>query len=31
MPIWAELMFLALIAYAVGVAIGWALWSRAKD
>ena len=31
MPIWAELLFLALVAYAIGVGIGWALWGRAND
>ena len=29
MPIWIELIVLALMAYAIGVAIGWALWGRA--
>lgn len=28
MPIWLELVVLTLIAYAVGLAIGWALWGR---
>lgn len=31
MPIWLELLVLLLIAYAVGLGIGWALWSRAVD
>jgi len=28
MPIWAELLVLALVAYGVGLAIGWAIWNR---
>jgi DNA-binding transcriptional regulator of glucitol operon len=28
MPIWLELLVLALLAYAAGLALGWALWSR---
>ena len=28
MPIWMELLVLALVAYAAGLAIGWALWGR---
>ena len=28
MPIWLELVVLTLIAYAAGLAIGWALWGR---
>ena len=31
MPIWFELLVLALIAYVVGIAIGWALWGRSSD
>jgi hypothetical protein len=31
MPIWIELIVLALVAYAVGVAIGWAIWTRTGD
>lgn len=31
MPIWFELIVLALVAYVVGIAIGWALWGRADD
>lgn len=30
MPIWLELLVLALIAYGVGIAIGWAIWGRAS-
>lgn len=30
MPIWLELAVLMLIAYAVGVAIGWAIWGRSS-
>lgn len=29
MPIWLELLVLALIAYGVGLALGWAIWGRA--
>lgn len=28
MPIWLELLMLMLVAYAAGLAIGWALWGR---
>ena len=28
MPIWLELLVLMLLAYAVGLAIGWAIWGR---
>jgi hypothetical protein len=28
MPIWLELTVLALLAYATGLAIGWAIWRR---
>lgn len=28
MPIWLELLVLALLAYAVGLALGWLLWGR---
>lgn len=28
MPIWLELLVLMLLAYAVGLTIGWALWGR---
>lgn len=31
MPIWFELLVLALIAYAAGIAVGWALWGRSAD
>lgn len=31
MPIWFELLVLALIAYAAGIGIGWALWGRSSD
>jgi len=26
MPIWLELLVLLLLAYAVGIGIGWAIW-----
>jgi len=29
MPIWLELLVLMLVAYAAGIAIGWAIWGRA--
>lgn len=28
MPIWLELLVLLMIAYALGLAIGWAIWGR---
>lgn len=28
MPIWMELVVLMLVAYAAGLALGWALWGR---
>ena len=28
MPIWMELLVLLLIAYAIGIALGWMLWGR---
>ena len=28
MPIWLELLVLLMIAYAAGMAIGWAIWGR---
>jgi len=28
MPIWLELLVLALIAYGIGLTIGWAIWAR---
>ncbi len=31
MPIWLELLALSLLAYAVGLGIGWALWGRGDD
>lgn len=29
MPIWLELLALMLVAYAVGLTLGWAIWDRA--
>jgi hypothetical protein len=29
MPIWLELLALMLVAYAAGLALGWAIWGRA--
>ena len=29
MPIWMELLVLMLLAFALGLFIGWALWGRA--
>lgn len=31
MPIWMELLVLSLIAYGIGLSIGWAIWGRASD
>ncbi len=28
MPIWKEVLVLMLLAYAVGLGIGWAIWGR---
>ena len=28
MPIWMELLVLMLVAYAAGLALGWAIWAR---
>ncbi len=28
MPIWLELLVLLLVAYAIGVGLGWAIWGR---
>jgi hypothetical protein len=31
MPIWLELLVLLMIAYGLGLAIGWLLWSRGSE
>ncbi len=31
MPIWSEVLVLCLAAYAIGLAIGWAMWGRAES
>ncbi len=28
MPVWLELLVLSLVAYALGLGLGWALWGR---
>lgn len=28
MPIWLELLVLLLVAYAVGIGVGWTIWGR---
>jgi hypothetical protein len=28
MPIWLELLVLLLVAHAIGIGIGWAIWGR---
>ena len=28
MPIWFELVFLSLMAYAIGLGLGWLFWGR---
>jgi len=28
MPIWLELLVLMLLAYGIGLTIGWAIWGR---
>ena len=30
MPIWLELLVLLMVAYVLGLAIGWLLWGRAE-
>jgi len=30
MPIWAEILFLSLAAYALGLGLGWLLWGRSN-
>lgn len=30
LPLWTEVALFALLAYAAGFAIGWALWARKK-
>ncbi len=29
MPIWMEVFVLMLLAYAIGLGIGWTIWGRA--
>jgi hypothetical protein len=31
MPIWFELLVLALLAYVAGFALGWVLWAHTTD
>ena len=31
MPIWFELIVLALAAYAAGIGIGWGVWGRSDE
>lgn len=31
MPIWAELLVLALVAYIAGLGLGWLVWGRRVD
>lgn len=31
MPIWLEILVLLLVAYAIGVAIGWAIWGAGEE
>ncbi len=28
MPIWLELLVLLLVAYAIGIGLGWVIWGR---
>lgn len=30
MPIWMEVLVLMVIAYLVGLALGWAIWGRSS-
>ena len=31
MPIWMEVLVLMLLAYAVGIGIGWLVWGRMRS
>ena len=31
MPIWLELLVLLMLAYVVGLGIGWLTWGRARE
>jgi len=31
MPIWIEVLVLMLLGYAVGLALGWAIWGRTNE
>jgi hypothetical protein len=31
MPVWLELLVLTMLAYVLGLAIGWLLWGRAGE
>ena len=31
MPIWMEVLILMLVAYAIGLGLGWALWGRDRS
>jgi hypothetical protein len=31
MPIWFELLVLTLVAYAIGMGLGWAIWGRSGN
>ncbi len=31
MPIWFEVIAMMLVAYALGLLIGWALWGRVSE
>lgn len=30
MPIWMEVLVVMLLAYGVGIGIGWAVWGRSR-
>jgi hypothetical protein len=30
MPLWLELVVMLLLTYAIGIAIGWAIWNRGE-
>ncbi len=31
MPIWFELVFIAVMSYLLGLGLGWMIWGRAPD
>ena len=31
MPVWFEMLVLMLVAYAIGIGIGWAIWGGSEN